>query len=129
MGAFGLALALPFALFALFPGWLQSLPKSGGWLNSVKIVLGFLEVALAVKFLSNADLVIHWGILKRETFLAIWIIVGILLVLYLFGILRFKHDPPPARLGKFRMAIAVIFALFTLYLVPGLSKPGLPTYH
>ncbi len=101
MGAFGLALALPFALFALFPGWLNSLPKSGGWLNSVKIVLGFLEVALAIKFLSNADSVEHWGLLKREIFLGIWIVTGILLVLYLLGILRFKHDPPPARLGWF----------------------------
>src|SRR5690606_41635427 len=92
MGGFGLALALPFTLFALFPNWLNSLPKSGSWLTSVKIVLGFLELALAVKFLSNADLVKHWGLLKRETFFLIWIIIGILLTLYLFGILRFPQE-------------------------------------
>ncbi len=94
MAGFGLALALPFALFALFPGWLHSIPKSGGWLTSVKIVLGFIELALAIKFLSNADLVEHWGILKREVFFAIWIICGTCIVLYLFGILRFKNDAP-----------------------------------
>ena len=82
MGGFGLALALPFALFALFPNWLNSLPKSGGWLNSVKVVLGFIELALAFKFLSNADLVEHWGLLKREIFIGIWILVGIAMVLY-----------------------------------------------
>ena len=122
MGGFGLALALPFALFALFPNWLHSLPKSGGWLTTVKVVLGFLEIALAVKFLSNADLVDHWGILKREVFLGIWILTGILLVLYLFGILRFKHDPPPAKLSKFRILVGLFFLAFTIYLVPGIFK-------
>ncbi len=121
MAGFGLALALPFALFALFPSWLNSLPRSGGWLTSVKIVLGFLELALAVKFLSNADLVQHWGILKREVFFGIWIIIGILLSLYLFGILRFKHEGKP-RLTKTRLVIGVIFLAFTVYLVPGLTK-------
>jgi thiol:disulfide interchange protein DsbD len=88
MGGFGLALALPFALFALFPNWLQSLPKSGGWLNTVKVVLGFLELALAFKFLSNADMVKHWGLLKREIFIGIWILIGTGLSLYLFGKIR-----------------------------------------
>ena len=122
MAGFGAALALPFALFALFPGWLNSLPKSGSWLNSVKIVLGFLEIALAVKFLSNADLVEHWGILKRETFLGIWILTGVLLVMYLFGVLKFKHDPPPKKLGFFRIFIGLCFLAFTVYLVPGIFK-------
>ena len=122
MAGFGLALALPFALFALFPNLLHSLPKSGGWLNSIKIVLGFLEIALAVKFLSNADLVEHWGILKREVFLLIWIITGILLVLYLFGIIRFKHDSPSARPGLVRILAGLFFLLFTIYLIPGIFK-------
>ena len=105
MGGFGLALALPFALFALFPNWLNSLPKSGGWLNTVKVVLGFIEVALAFKFLSNADLVQHWGILKREIFIGIWIIVAIGLALYLFGIIRFPHDGPKKRPHKTRIGL------------------------
>lgn len=121
MAGFGLALALPFTLFALFPSLLKSLPKSGGWLTSVKIVLGFLELALAVKFLSNADLVEHWGILKREVFFGIWIVIGVLLVLYLFGILRFKHEGP-VKLTKVRITLALVFLAFTLYLVPGLTK-------
>jgi thiol:disulfide interchange protein len=122
MGGFGLALALPFALFALFPGWMNSLPKSGGWLNTVKIVLGFLELALALKFLSNADLVEHWGILKREIFIGIWIIIGIGLVLYLWGIIKFMHDPPPKKLGRTRIAIGLIFLLFVIYLLPGITN-------
>jgi len=121
MAGFGLALALPFTVFALFPSLLKSLPRSGGWLTSVKIVLGFLELALAVKFFSNADLVEHWGILKRETFFAIWIIIGLLLTLYLFGILQFKHEGKP-KLTKIRIGLGVIVALFTIYLVPGLTK-------
>ena len=121
MGGFGLALALPFALFALFPSLLSSLPRSGGWLTSVKVVLGFLELALAIKFLSNADLVQHWGILKREIFFAAWIIIGVLLVLYLFGVLKFKHEGP-VRLTKTRIVIALLFLGFTLYLTPGLTK-------
>jgi len=112
---------LPFAIFALFPSLLQSLPRSGGWLTSVKIVLGFVELALAIKFLSNADLVQHWGILKREVFFGFWVIIGVLLTLYLFGILRFKHEGP-VKLSKVRLVLAVVVLAFTLYLVPGLTK-------
>ncbi|ULQ52688.1 protein-disulfide reductase DsbD family protein [Flavihumibacter fluvii] len=122
MGGFGLALALPFALFALFPNWLNAMPKSGGWLTTVKVVLGFLELALAIKFLSNADLVKHWGILKRETFFAIWIIIGIALSLYLFGLLRFKHEGPVKKLSKLRIGFGLFFVAFTIYLVPGLTN-------
>ncbi len=122
MGGFGLALALPFALFALFPNWLNSLPKSGGWLNSVKVVLGFIELALAFKFLSNADLVQHWGILKREIFLGIWVIIGIGLLLYLFRILRFPHDGPKTKLSKGRLLLGFITLAFVAYLIPGLSN-------
>ncbi len=122
MAGFGLALGLPFALFALFPNWLSSLPRSGGWMNTVKIVFGFLELALAIKFLSNADLVKHWGLLKREVFFGLWIVVGIALVLYLFGILKFEHDPPPKKLGKLRIAIALLFLAFTIYLIPGVTN-------
>ncbi len=122
MAGFGLALGLPFALFALFPNWLQSLPKSGGWMNTVKIVFGFVELALALKYLSNADLVSHWGLLKRETFFAIWIIIGIALALYLLGVIKFHHDPPPAKLSKVRILIAVLFLAFAVYLLPGLTN-------
>jgi thiol:disulfide interchange protein len=122
MSGFGLALGLPFGLFALFPNWLNSLPKSGGWMNTVKIVFGFLELAFAIKFISNADLVEHWGILKREVFFAIWIVIGMALVLYLFGILKFKHDPPPPKLGKLRIVTGIFFLIVTLYLVPGVTK-------
>lgn len=122
MGGFGLALALPFALFALFPHWLNSLPKSGGWLNSVKVVLGFVEVALAIKFLSNADLVMHWGILKREVFIAIWILAGTGTTLYLLGKIKFKHDSPIKKLSKARIILALVFASFTIYLIPGLTN-------
>ncbi len=122
MAGFGVALGLPFALFALFPNWLSSLPRSGGWMNTVKIVFGFVELALAVKYLSNADLVKHWGLIKRETFFAFWIAVGIALVLYLLGILKFSYDPPPKKLGKGRIGVALVFLAFTLYLVPGLTN-------
>lgn len=122
MTGFGLALALPFALFALFPGWLNSLPKSGGWLNTVKVVLGFLELALAFKFLSNADLVAHWGILKHEIFIAIWIIIFLLLMLYLFGKLRFKHDAPIKKLSGIRLSLALLTLAFVVYLSTGLVK-------
>ena len=121
MAGFGLALALPFALFALFPNWLSALPKSGGWLNTVKVVLGFLELGLALKFLSNADLVMHWGILKREIFIGIWIIIGILLTLYLWGKLRFKHDTPLKKLSYTRRILGLVAGLFTLYLLPGVT--------
>ena len=122
MAGFGLALGLPFALFALFPNWLQSLPRSGGWMNTVKIVFGFVELALALKYLSNADLVSHWGLLKRETFFGLWIVIDFGLVLYLLGIIKFHHDPPPAKLSMIRKTIAVAFLVFGLYLVPGLTN-------
>jgi thiol:disulfide interchange protein DsbD len=122
MAGFGLALALPFALFALFPNWLNSLPKSGGWLTTVKIVLGFLEFGLAFKFLSNADLVMHWGLLKREIFIGIWVLIGIALTLYLFNVIKFKHEYVTKPLSKWRMIIGVVFGLFTLYLIPGLTN-------
>lgn len=122
MAGFGLALGLPFALFALFPNWLASLPKSGGWMTTVKIVFGFVELALALKYLSNADLVMHWGLLKREVFFAIWIIISAALALYLGGILKFSYDPPPAKLPGPRKAAAVAFGLFALYLLPGLTN-------
>ncbi len=122
MAGFGLALALPFALFALFPNWLSSLPKSGGWLNTVKVVLGFFELGLAFKFLSNADLVAHWGILKREIFIAIWIITGIGLTFYLLGFIKFKHDAVIKKLAKTRIFFAVIAGLLTIYLLPGLTN-------
>ena len=122
MGGFGLALALPFALFALFPNWLKALPQSGGWMNTVKVVLGFLEIGLAFKFLSNADLVENWGLLKREIFIGIWIAVGIALVLYLFGKIRFPHDAKNIRLSKGRVFTAVVFLAIVIYLIPGLTN-------
>lgn len=121
MSGFGLGLALPFALFALFPNWLQSLPKSGGWLTSVKVVLGFLELALAVKFLSNADLVKQWHLLEREVFIAIWIAIGICIVLYLLGVIRFGHDSKP-KFTKARIFFIVLFSVFTIYLLPGVTN-------
>lgn len=120
MTGFAVALAFPFALFAAFPGWLNSLPRSGGWLNSVKVVLGFLEVGLALKFLSNADLVEQWGLIKRETFLIIWIILLIGLGLYLLGKIKFPHDSPIKKLSKTRMGMAVLSFIFAIYLIPGI---------
>jgi thiol:disulfide interchange protein len=122
LAGFGLALALPFALFAMFPNWLASLPKSGGWLDTVKKVLAFVEVALAFKFLSNADLVMHWGILKREVFIGIWILTGLGLTLYLFGVLRLPHDYKGMKIGTGRKIAGIIALLFTLYLVPGVTS-------
>ena len=122
MTGFGVALALPFGLFALFPAWLNSLPKSGGWMTTVKVTLGFLELVLAFKFLSNADLVGNWGIFKREIFLGIWILLFVLLSLYLFGILRFPHDGPKQRLSTGRKLTAVLSTAFAVYLIMGLSK-------
>lgn len=119
---FGLALGLPFALFAMFPQWLHSLPKSGGWMTDVKVVLGFLELALAIKFLSNADLVQQWGLLKRELFIALWVLIGVLLVLYLAGKLRIGHSSPVKRYSFTRIAFIVLFASFTIYLLPGLTN-------
>ena len=120
MTGFGIALALPFALFALFPAWLNSLPKSGGWMTTVKVVLGFLELALALKFLSNADLVGNWGILKREIFLVIWILLFVLLSLYLFGTFRFPHDGPKQKLSKGRKLTGIVSLAFSGYLALGL---------
>ncbi|WP_136465689.1 protein-disulfide reductase DsbD family protein [Flagellimonas onchidii] len=120
MVGFGLALALPFALFALFPAWLNSLPKSGGWMTTVKVVLGFLELALAFKFLSNADLVGNWGIFKREIFLGIWIVLFVLMALYLFGMFRFPHDGPKQKLSTARKFIGLASVGFSIYLILGL---------
>ncbi len=120
MTGFSLALALPFTLFAIFPGWLKSLPKSGGWLNSVKVVLGFLELAFALKFLSNVDLAYHWGILDREVFLVLWISLFMMLGLYLIGIIKFSHDSPLPYLSVPRLMFAIAAFSFTFYLVPGL---------
>lgn len=110
MGGFGLALALPFTLFAAFPSWLNALPKSGGWLSKVKIILGFIELALAVKFLSNADLVEHWGILKYEIFMGLWILIALAMLIYLLGKIKFPHDDP----FKKWTAIRITFAAFSL---------------
>ena len=129
MGGFGVALGLPFALFAAFPGWLNSLPKSGGWLNTVKVVLGFLELALAFKFLSNADLVKHWGILKIEVFLGIWILIFAGLALYIFGKIRFPHDSPVKKLSFLRISTGVLIAAFVVYLGSGFRmNPDTGTY-
>ncbi len=117
---FGLALGLPFALFALFPNWLQSLPKSGGWMTNVKVVLGFVELALAVKFLANADNVEQWGIIKREVFVALWVIIGALTVAYLLGVLKIGHSEPVKKFGVIRIFFIVFFAAFTVYLLPGI---------
>ena len=119
MAGFGLALGLPFALFAAFPTWLKSLPKSGGWLNTVKVVLGFLEIALAIKFLSNADLVEQWGLIKRETFFALWFLTFLGLVFYLFGVIKFPHDNPTLKLNKGRVSFGILVFAFTIYLLPG----------
>jgi thiol:disulfide interchange protein len=122
MTGFGLALALPFALFALFPSWLNSLPKSGGWLNTTKVVLGFLELALAFKFLSNADLVAHWDLLKREVFIGLWIAIFIGLALYLFGKIKFPHDSPIKKLSFSRVSFGVLIISFIIYISPGVLK-------
>ena len=119
MTGFGFALALPFALFALFPNALNAFPKSGGWMTTVKVALGFLELALALKFLSNADLVSHWGLLKREVFLGTWLLLALGLTLYLFGVYGFPHDQK-AKLSKTRIAIGGLSLIFTVYLSIGL---------
>lgn len=120
MLGFSLALALPFMLFAMFPGWLNSLPKSGGWLNTVKVVLGFLELALAFKFLSNADLVLQLHLLERETFLAIWITIFGTLAYYLFGKITLPHDSPLTHISVGRLSLGLLVLSFTIYLIPGL---------
>jgi thiol:disulfide interchange protein DsbD len=121
MAGFGLALALPFTLFAIFPQWLQSLPKSGGWLDTVKKVLAFLELALAFKFLSNADLVQHWGLLKREVFLGIWAIISIALALYLRGVLLLPHDVKGAKISRGRKIFGDLAIVFGLVLIVGMA--------
>jgi len=123
MGMFGfsLALALPFALFAAFPGWLNSLPKSGGWLNSVKVILGFLELALALKFLSTVDLAYHWGFLKREIFIALWITISLLAGLYLLGVFKLSHDSEgKTKLSVVKITFVIIFFGLAAYMLPGL---------
>ncbi|MBS1665048.1 MAG: thioredoxin family protein [Bacteroidetes bacterium] len=122
LAGFGLALGLPFALFAMFPSWLQSLPRSGSWMNTVKITFGFVELALFIKYFSNADLVSHWGVLKRETFFALWILVSVALSLYLFGVIKFHHDPPPQKLSNSRKIFAIAFLAFAIFLAPGLTN-------
>ena len=120
MLGFSSALALPFMLFAMFPSWLHSLPKSGGWLNTVKVVLGFLELALAFKFLSNADLVLQLHLLEREVFLAIWIAVFGTLAFYLFGKITLPHDSPITHISVGRFSLGLVVLTFTIYLIPGL---------
>ncbi|MHA6246857.1 protein-disulfide reductase DsbD family protein [Pontibacter sp. CAU 1760] len=120
MFGFSLAFALPFTLFAAFPSWLSGLPKSGGWLNSVKVVLGFIELALALKFLSVADQVYHWGILDREVYLALWIVIFALMGFYLLGKLKFSHDSDLPYISVPRLLLAVATFGFVVYLIPGL---------
>jgi len=120
MLAFSIAFSLPFALLAFFPSVLKKLPKSGGWLNSVKVVLGFVEVALGLKFLSTADQTYHWHLLDREVYLAIWIVCFALLGLYLLGKIRFKHDSPLEYIGVGRLALVIADFAFVLYLLPGM---------
>lgn len=120
MFGFALALAIPFTLFAIFPSLLESMPKSGGWLNSVKVVLGFLELALALKFLSVADMVKGWGILDREVFLVLWIIIFAMLGFYLLGKIKFAHDSDLKYVSVPRLFLAIISLSFAVYLVPGL---------
>jgi thiol:disulfide interchange protein len=120
MFGFALALAIPFVIFALFPSLLKSLPQSGGWLNSVKVTLGFLELALALKFLSNVDLAYHWHWFDREIFLVLWIVIFALMGFYLLGKLTFSHDSPLPYISVPRLFLAIIVLSFTMYMVPGL---------
>jgi thiol:disulfide interchange protein DsbD len=120
MLGFSLAFAIPFTLFAAFPEWMQSLPKSGGWLNSVKVVLGFLELALSLKFLSVADQAYHWGLLDREVYLACWVVIFFLLGVYLLGKLRLPNDSPIKSISVSRLLMAVVTFSFVLYMIPGL---------
>ena len=124
MLGFGVALALPFTLFALFPNMLKSLPKSGRWMNTFKIILGFLELGFAFKFLSNADLVEHWGILKREIFIGVWVIISILLSLYLIGVYKFPNESHVVKKSKFNMILSLMFLGFAIYLSPALLPSG-----
>jgi thiol:disulfide interchange protein DsbD len=119
---FGLALGLPFALFAMFPRWLHLLPKSGGWMTDLKVVLGFVELALAVKFLSNADLVEQWGLLKREIFIGLWVIIAFLIVLYLLGKIKFPHSHGKIKMSFPRIGATFLFTAIGIYLIPGLTN-------
>jgi thiol:disulfide interchange protein DsbD len=120
MLGFSISLALPFTLFAIFPSWLNSMPKSGGWLNSVKVTLGFIELAFALKFLSNVDMAYHWRILDREVFIVLWVIIFAMLGFYLLGKLRFAHDSEVKHVSVTRLFLSIITLSFALYLVPGL---------
>ena len=120
MTGFSLALAIPFTLFAIFPSWLNSLPQSGGWLNSVKVVLGLLELALALKFISAVDLAYHWDFLSREWFVGIWFVLFLIMGIYLLGKLRFSHDSPVEKLSVTRFMFAVVALVFAVYLFPGM---------
>ena len=120
MAAFAIAFALPFTLLAWFPSLLKNLPKSGGWLNSVKVVLGFIEVALGLKFLMTADQTMHWGLLDREVYLAIWIVTFTLMGLYLLGKLRFAHDDKVEKISVFRLTLAIGVFSFVVYMIPGM---------
>jgi thiol:disulfide interchange protein DsbD len=118
---FGLALGLPFALFAMFPHWLHSLPKSGGWMTEVKVVLGFIELALAVKFFSNADLVKQWGLLKREVFIASWVLIGLCIIIYMLNRMR-RRKKSSSKFPLVRIAFILVFLAITIYLIPGLTN-------
>ena len=126
MLGFSLAFALPFTLFAIFPSWLKSLPRSGGWLNTVKVVLGFIELMLALKFLSTADLAYHWNLLNRDVYIVLWIVLSALLGFYLLGKYRLSHDSPLDHLSVGRLMMAVLALAFAVYLVPGLFGAPLP---
>ena len=120
MTGFSLALAIPFTLFAIFPGWMNSLPQSGGWLNSVKVCLGLLEIAFALKFLSAVDLAYHWGILTREWFIGTWFVIFAVMGLYLLGKIRFSHDSPIEKISVTRFMFAFLSLTFAIYLLPGM---------
>ena len=124
MLGFGVALALPFTIFALFPNLLKTLPKSGSWMNTFKVILGFLELGFAFKFLSNADLVEHWGILKREVFIGIWFVVSVLLCLYLIGVFKFPHETKKIKTPRFNYILGFVFLGAALYLFPALLPSG-----
>ena len=126
MLGFSLAFALPFTLFAIFPSWLKSLPRSGGWLNTVKVVLGFVELMLALKFLSTADLAYHWHLLNRDVYIVLWVVLSALLGFYLLGKFRLSHDSPLEHLSVGRLLMAVAAFAFAVYLVPGLFGAPLP---
>lgn len=120
MLGFSVAFALPFTLFAFFPSWMNKLPKSGGWLNSVKVILGFIELALGLKFLSVADQTYHWGLLDREVYLAFWIIIFMLMGLYLLGKIKFVHDTDVKFISVPRLTLVIITFTFVIYLIPGM---------